>query len=374
MAVALVAGALANKPANGGAAWTRLSWALALRDAGFDVVFVEEHDEDETWETGARWFRDVLGWAGLDGSAALLGRRGTCLGLSLPELVERASSAELLLNLSGHLRRPEVLARVRRRVFVDLDPGYTQAWLVNGWDAEHIAGHDFHFTVGERIGEPGCEVPTGGIHWRPIRQPVDLSAWPVEAGDPLRMTTVASWRSPLGTITVGRSPRGGKVHEFRRLLPLAARVDQACDVALEIHPADHDDLERLLEHGWLVAPAGEVAGSPEAFRAYVQGSGAELSVAQGVYVATRCGWFSDRTVRYLASGKPALVQDTGLADALPVGEGLLTFTGVADAAAAARRLAADYEHHARAARALAEEYFASDRVIGGLLETVGARP
>ena len=100
----------------------------------------------------------------------------------------------------------------------------------------------------------------------------------------------------------------------------------------------------------------------------MQGSGAEFSVAQGIYVDTGSGWFSDRTVRYLASGKPALVQDTGFGRNHPVGEGLLAFRTLDEAVAGARRIAADYERHAAAARRLAEEHFDSDMVLPRFLE------
>ena len=106
----------------------------------------------------------------------------------------------------------------------------------------------------------------------------------------------------------------------------------------------------------------------------MQGSGAEFSVAQGIYVDTESGWFSDRTVRYLASGKPVLVQDTGFGRTLPVGDGLVPFRCLDEAIAGADEIARNYDHHCRAARALAEEYFASDRVLGRLLEEVGVAP
>ena len=110
---------------------------------------------------------------------------------------------------------------------------------------------------------------------------------------------------------------------------------------------------------------------PAAFAGYVRGSGAELSAAQGAYVASRCGWVSDRTAAYLASGRPALVQDTGIASALPVGEGLLTFSDPAGAAEGARRLLADPGAHAEAAAELARTHLDSDLVLAGLLERLG---
>ena len=127
----------------------------------------------------------------------------------------------------------------------------------------------------------------------------------------------------------------------------------------------------LRHHGWQVVDPRAVASDPVAFRRYVQASGAELSAAQGIYVDTGSGWFSDRTVRYLASGKPALVQDTGFSRNLPVGEGLLAFSTLPEAIAGIERIAADYEHHCRAARKLAEMFFDSEKVLGKLLEEIG---
>src|SRR6185295_6838385 len=142
------------------------------------------------------------------------------------------------------------------------------------------------------------------------------------------------------------------------------------EIALDVHPADRRDVESLLGHGWTLADPGDVAGDPLAFRQYVQQSSAEFSVAQGIYVETNSGWFSDRTVRYLASGKPALVQDTGFGRTYPVGEGLLGFTTLEDAVAGAARIARDYEQHCRAARALAEAHFDSDKVLAELVDAV----
>jgi hypothetical protein len=371
MSVAIVAGAVANKPHNGGAAWTRVSWALGLRRLGFHVVFVEEVEPGPHALVAAAWFADVMRWAGLWPEAALLTRGSqSSIGLSRDEVLDRAADAELLLNISGHLRDARVLALPRRRVLVDLDPGYTQTWHAQGLDPGGLAGHDEHLTVGERIGRADCPIPTGGISWRPTRQPVVLDDWPVTGGDRDRFTTVASWRGPLGTIDVEGSPRGGKVHEFRRFAALPAMVSQRCEIALDIDRADDADRRALIDHGWQLRAPRDVAGTPEAFRAYVQASGAELSVAQGVYVAGRTGWLSDRTVRYLASGKPALVQDTGFDERYRTGAGLLPFKTLEEAAAAAAEIAGDYERHSRAARALAEEQFDSDLVLAELLETV----
>ena len=106
----------------------------------------------------------------------------------------------------------------------------------------------------------------------------------------------------------------------------------------------------------------------------MQDSGAEFSVAQGIYVDTHSGWFSDRSIRYLASGKPVLVQDTGFSRNLPVGEGLLAFRTLGEAVAGAREIIAYYDRHSQAARKLAEDYFDSDKVIAAMLKQIRANP
>src|SRR5207248_9933903 len=133
------------------------------------------------------------------------------------------------------------------------------------------------------------------------------------------------------------------------------RVPRTFEVALKIHPAESPDREALRRHGWKIVDPEQVVPDPVSFRRYVQGSGAEFSAAQGIYVETESGWFSDRTVRYLASGRPVLVQDTGFDGNLPAGEGLLAFRTVDEAVAGAHAIVEDYDRHTAAARAIAEE-------------------
>ena len=188
---------------------------------------------------------------------------------------------------------------------------------------------------------------------------------------PERFTTIASWRGPYGPVEYGGKRFGLKVHEFRKFIELPERAKQTFEIALDIHPADEQDRIALGRHGWQLVDPRSVAADPAAFRRYVQTSGAELSVAQEIYVDTGSGWFSDRTVRYLASGKPALVQDTGFSRNLPVGEGLLAFSTLQEAIAGVERIAADYEHHCRAARELAETFFDSEKVLSQFMKEIG---
>ena len=161
------------------------------------------------------------------------------------------------------------------------------------------------------------------------------------------------------------------MHEFRKFLDLPRLAPGTFEIALDIHPGDSADRERLFDHGWQLVDPRAASGDPHAFRRYVQSSGAEFSVAQGVYVDTHSGWFSDRTVRYLASGRPVLVQDTGFGRTLPVGRGLVPFSTPEDAVAGAASIVRDYSAHAAAARNVAEHYFAAGTVLARFTEDCG---
>jgi hypothetical protein len=223
-------------------------------------------------------------------------------------------------------------------------------------------------TVGENIGRPSCTVPTGGLGWRPLPPPVVLDDWPVTAAPPEPgFTSVSTWRNPFGGLDHDGVTFTMKHHEWRRIVELPQRAPHPFELALDIHPGDHADADALRAHGWRLRDPAEVADA-DRFRAYVQGSGAEISVANGAYVQTASGWFSDRSVRYLASGRPVLLQDTGFSRCHPVGEGLLAFSSLEEAVRGADAIAGDYERHSRAARQLAEEHFDSDLVLGRFLE------
>jgi hypothetical protein len=362
MANAIVSGALANKPLNGGSAWTRLSWVRGLEQLGFTVYFVEQAASTQD----PSFFNSVMQRFCLADKSALLDAEGATLaGLNPAELMEVASTADLLFNIGGHLAWEPLKQAPRVRIYYDDDPGYTQLWQ-NG---ARLAGHDFYFTLGENIGTAACDIPTGDIAWRHTRPPVVLEDWAVcSNGVQDRFTTVASWRGAYGPIEYGGKRYGLKAHEFRKFITLPEQAPQKFEIALDIHPGDQKDRDALEKHGWGIADPRQAAGTPDAFRDYVQHSAAEFSAAQGIYVETNSGWFSDRTTRYLASGKPALVQHTGFG--VPVGEGLLAFRTLKEALAGANEIARDYSRHARAARQQAEEVFDARKVTASLLEHV----
>ena len=355
-----------------------------MQKLGFDVYFVEQIDRQSCVDArgvitsfgeseNRRYFEDVTRAAGLKGRAALIYDRGRQMaGLSREELIDLAKDSVLLLNITGNLTLPDLTKAIDCKVYIDLDPGFTQFWHASGDLDALFEQHDHYFTIGENIGHPSCSIPTDGIPWRTTRQPVVLDQWPVSpTGDPGRFTTIAAWRGPYGSVDLDGKRYGLKVHEFRKMLELPEKVDASFELALDIHADDASDREALEDHGWNNVDPRLTVPDPRTFRRYVQQSGAEFSVAKEIYVETNSGWFSDRTVRYLASGKPALVQDTGLDRHYPVGEGLLTFRTLDEAVLGAERILADYRRHSEAARRIAEEYFDSEKVLGRLLEEIG---
>jgi len=364
--VAVVAGAIANKVRSGGEAWVRLSYVAGLRRLGWTLHFVEQISAQACDNRTIAYFDAVLAGHGDAATNMLVGAGGEPLHGGAVEPEELAAEADLLLNVSGNLTALALLRRFRRTAFLDIDPGFTQIWHASG--TLEIPPHHVHFTIAENIGRADCSIPTAGIEWRTTRPPVVLDEWPVAPADDRRFTTVATWRGPYGRVEHAGRTYGVKLDEFRKVLPLPHRAGHTFELALDIHPDEGRDLAALREHGWRLVDPREVAGDPDLFRHYVQASGAEFSVAQGIYVETNSGWFSDRTTRYLASGKPALVQDTGFSRTLPTGEGLVSFRSLEEAAAGAEAIMADYDRHSRAARALAEEHFDSDRVLEKLLE------
>jgi hypothetical protein len=390
MKTVVVSGALANKYLNAGEAWVRLSYVRGFQRLGFDTFFVEQIDDRSCFDSSGSvtdfdqsvnvaYFKEVTEAFGLSRKSALISASGEySSGLSLQEVRDLADSADLLVNITGNLTLEPLFSKFRRKAFIDIDPGFTQFWHDAGTRRSNLEGHHFYFTIGENIGTPRCPIPTGNIHWRPTRPLVVLEDWPKANGVAPnlhgRFTTVASWRGTYGRVEHGGRQYGSKVHEFRRFVDLPQHCSGSFEIALDIHPSEVNDLALLHRNGWRLVDPRRVLPGPADFRNYVQASGAEFSVAQGIYVDTRCGWVSDRTVRYLASGKPVLVQDTGFSDRYPVGEGLLSFRTLAEAINGAECIARDYASHCQAARLLAETWFDSDKVLGSLLDEVGLKP
>ena len=376
----LLSGMLARVPGQGGLAWVILQYLLGLRNLGHEVFFVESVPDAAIVPRGARlsesrnaaYFLQVARDFGFEKKATLLNRdTGETVGVDHAGLAAYSRSCDLLLNLSGLLPVDSLTSDIPVRAYMDLDPGFTQLWHEMGDVDLDLHDHTHHVTIGLSIGRPDCHIPTGGLDWITTPQPVCLQQWPV-AHDLTHnaLTTIANWRG-YGSIHWQGRFYGQKAHSLRPLFGLPRKSHAAFKLALGIHPDETEDLEQLHEAGWeLVDPAG-VADTPEAFRSFVQESWAEFGFAKSGYVESNCGWFSDRSICYLASGRPVIAQQTGFSDYLPTGRGLLAFNGEAEVLTAIEALNEDYEGHREAARKLAEDYFDSNQVLSRLLRELG---
>jgi hypothetical protein len=378
----VVAGSVAQRPGNGGHTWVFLQYLLGLRKLGWDVLFLDRLEPEMCVDARGRPtdLEHSFNIAYLDRvfEAFALGDRyavfhdggRSSVGLSRPQVLEEVGRAALVLNVNGFFEDEEVLSRAGMRVYLDIDPGFAHMWRALGLH-DAFQGHDAYVTVGENIGRPESTIPTGGIDWVPTPQPVVLEHWPVQHGQGRAFTSVGSWRGPFGPVEYEGVSYGLRVHEFRKFAALPRRVTQPLEIALDIDDADARDVELLRAGGWHLRDPREIAADPWRYRAYLQGSSAELMVAKNMYVESRSGWFSDRSICYLASGRPVLAQDTGFSNYYPVGRGLVAFTTLDEAIEGVGRITADYDAQSRAARRLAEERFESSRVLGRLLEKLG---
>ncbi len=366
----VIGAALAHRVGYGGHAWALLQYVLGFREIGFEVTVLDRLEPemlgDVSPDAALAYLRGLLDEE--DGvSYCVLDADGRSLdGLSREEALARTRAARFLLNVMGFVRDPELLAAAPRRVFLDIDPGFGQVWRELGL-ADVFDGHDAFVTVGRNVGRDGCGVPTCGLRWLTIPHPVVLDRHPVVA-DGRDFTSVGSWRGPYDRIEYRGRLLGLRAHEFRRFAGLPARVAASFRLALEIDPSDEEDMEMLRREGWQLVDPNEVASDPASYLRFVQGSRAEFTVAKGIYVELQSGWLGDRTACYLASGKPALVQNTGLESHYPLGEGLVSFSTLDEAVAGVEQILADYPAHARAARRLAETAFDARIVLPRLLE------
>jgi hypothetical protein len=368
----VIGAALAHRVRYGGHAWALLQYVWGFRALGFEVTVVDRVEpamlDGGSQDAALAHVRGLL--ASDEIPYCVLGSSGESVdGLSREELVVRTRNARFLLNVMGFVRDEELLESAQRRVFLDIDPGFGQVWQQLGL-ADVFEGHDDFVTVGRNVGRPDCGVPTCGVEWLTIPHPVVLERCPVADGG-ADFTTVGSWRGPYDAIEYDGRKLGLRAHEFRRYLSLPKRVGIAFRVALELDRSDDADLQALRAAGWAVVDPRRVAYDPNAYLEFVRSSLAEFTIAKGIYVELGTGWLGDRTVCYLASGKPALVQDTGLAEHYPLGEGLLAFSTLDEAVAGVGRIVADYASQSRAARRLAETHFDARLVLSRLLEQVG---
>jgi hypothetical protein len=355
-----------------------LQYVLGFRRLGHDVYYLEDNGAcpyDPRTDSVSMDVSYTVGYLRRHFEAHDLGDRwayrdynGEYYGLPAARVRELLRTADLLVNVSIANALTEEHRQARRVVLIDTDPPFRQIAVAQG-DAGTLAlltAHDVLFTFAENIGGPGWRIPLdGGLHWHPTRQPVVLDLWePVIDPQAQVLTTVMNWTS-YASVEFQGEQYGQKDVEFIKIMDLPRRVSQPLELALA-HPAAPREL--LLAHGWRLTDPLAVSRDLWAYRDYIARSRGEFSVAKNAYVRSWSGWFSERSTCYLALGKPVITQDTGFSQVLPVGEGLLAWHTLDEAVAAIEALNADYERHCHVARALAEIYFDSDRVLSELLE------
>jgi hypothetical protein len=364
----VIAGAVAHRPRRGGHTWVFLQYLLGFRDLGWDVLFLDRLEADD--KDGIPYLEQVMSRAQVEDYSVLYDGGEKSFGLSRTDVLEKVGKSAFVLNVNGFFDDEEVLERAPMRVFLDIDPGFWQMWCALGLH-DAFRGHDAYVTVGENIGDPDCKIPTCGLDWITTPQPVVLEHWLEQSPGGDRFTSVGSWRGPFGPVDYEGETYGLRAHEFRKFAELPRLVKPPFEIALDIHEAEVDDLKLLRSNNWSIVDPEEVAKDPWVYQSYIQTSMAEFGVAKNMYVRANSGWFSDRSICYLASGKPVLAQDTGFSRRYGAGEGLLAFSTPEEAVAGAEAISADYPRHAKAARALAEEHFDSRKVLGRLVDLLG---
>jgi hypothetical protein len=390
----IVTGLIAQHPLLGGMTWHYLQYVLGLQRLGHDVYYLEDSGEwpynlhggisgDDFVAYGCKenvkYLGEVMSRFGLTEKWAYrCPIDAQWFGLSDRQRVAVIESADLLINVSGTIARPQEYRRVHRLAYIDTDPVFTQVKLARGQQdfRRQVDTHEVHFSFGERL---SGAVPATGHCWRPTRQPVVLSEWRPSTERREVFTTVMNWASYDSVTYGGQSYGGSKDLEFERFLELPGKVaPTVLEIAVRGTRKGHlpgargrrapgDLITFLTRQGWRIADARQVCPDFESYRRYIESSKAEWSVAKNAYVCGQAGWFSDRSACFLAAGRPVVVQDTGFAGALPIGEGILPFMALEEAAAAIREVEGNYQRHAKAARSIAEEYFDSGKVLTRLI-------
>jgi hypothetical protein len=371
----VLAGIIGRYPV-GGVTWCALQYIAGFRRLGYDVFYVEDTGEcnfDPVQNAIATdpayaldYIRRQLALVGLEHSWAYVDYQGGYHGKTRAQVAKACAGADLMVNLSGGCWtvRPEY--ERLPKIFIDTDPGFTQQAIADageGWYRDFFAAHDALFTFALRVDDPTCTLAETPFRWHPTIQPVELDFWPVTSAPRNGpFTTILSWTTDSFP-GMGK----GKGDELLRLIALPEQTSERILLAIAGKPPT----KPLAEHGWDLTDAVQATLDAEAYRRFIQSSKAELGFAKAMYVETRSGWFSDRTQCYLASGRPALVRETGFSDLLLVGEGLLSFEDADGILEGIERIAAEYELHCRRAREIAEEHFVATNVLRSLLETAG---
>ena len=374
---------LAGQIPMAGIAWQALHYVLGLRRLGYDVWYVEDSGanpydprqqsivEDPSYNIGfvkAMMERFDLGdrWAYWDAA------KDEVHGISKERLMALYGEATALFNLCGATRLREEHLKCPIRVFVDTDPVFEQAKVAAGNvdSLEYLGMHTHHFTYGENLGNPDCPVPMGTFDWKKTRPPVLVDLWDagcVAAGQ--YFTSIATWENKGKDIKVGEETyRWSKHVNFLKFLDLPRQLMQPFRLAMS--PPSAEVEARVREGGWDIVDPVPVSADMQSYRDYVVNSRGEFTVAKDIYVRPNSGWFSDRSVCYLAAGRPVITQETGFSKFIETGRGLFPFSTAEEIREAVARINADYAQHSIGAIEVAYEFFDADAVLRKMVKEI----
>ena len=365
---------VASFPEGGGHFWVYMQYMLGLRQLGCEVYWLEQFNLDPEAEPGKaalQIFAERMRKFDLQDNFILYATEEnsdhlTYVGRAAEEVESIFRRTDLLLNFH-YAAGNNILERFERTALVDIDPGLLQFWISH--DQLHVQPHDLYFTIGETVGTPRALFPDCGLRWIQIRPVVNLEAWPFTyRPDAQSFTSISTWE--IEDWVVGENEayyENSKRINYLRFAALPRNLQQELELALYITDNDDDDRNLMEKGGWKIRISREVAGTPELYQSYIQDSRGEFSVVKPSCIFFQNAWMSDRSLCYLASGKPVVVQNTGPSTYLPDGEGLLRFSTTEEAITAIEAINRSYLHHCKAAREVAEEYFDSQKVLAKLL-------
>lgn len=367
-----------------GIAWQAANYLAALKKLGWEAWYVEDHGTnpydprcdsvvmDCAYNVG--FLRAAMERCGLgDRWAYWDAIRDAWHGMSRERVRALYGEADALINLCGAARLGAEHMRCPVRIIIDTDPIYEQIRYAKADPASraYIDAHTHFFTYGANLGSDRCTIPLSGIDWRPTRPPVDLDRWPAAEGAGHCFTTIATWENKGKNIEfAGDTYLWSKHANFLKFLDVPRCRSDTC-FAAAMTPPDEAVRRDIEGAGWRLLDARPISADMASYQDFIARSRGEFTVAKDIYVRPNSGWFSDRSVCYLASGRPVVTMRTGFTSYCPVGAGLFDYETHDEALAAIDAIAADYPRHSRVAREIAGDVFDGDRVVGGLLAEAG---
>jgi hypothetical protein len=370
----------------GGMIWQVLHHLAALRQLGFDAWYVEDSDrlvfDPRTYDVTSDYALNLQVVHNALASIGLAERwvfrppsvYDRCEGaLDHAGMLKLYRDAEAAINLCGSQEVRQEHATIRCRIYLETDPARNQVAVASGdrRRIEELGSYHHLFTYGENLNADDCRVPIEHFEWHTTRPPVIVDWWNTDGPPPAdaALTSVANWKhSGNDVVWKGEAWRWSKHYEFQRFAALPRRA--SLPLKLAVGAISGSERDSLHAYGWETIPSATLE-DPDKYRWFIQNSLGEFTVAKEQYVLPRTGWFSDRSVCYLAAGRPVIMQDTGFGKFVPTGEGLFGFETEEEALAAIEAIRSDYAGHSRAARAIASEYYDAKRVVGNLLREVG---